>query len=104
MLGALTALRSGACASRFRLVPLGTHSIEVQIGIVVIQMPWWEAILFFAAVILAIWGFMSMVGFRTRYLTHRTNRTAEDLYDDHADSPRKQRRYARRHGGEWRNK
>ena len=72
-------------------------------GIVVIQMPWWEAILFFAAVILAIWGFMSMVGFRTRYLTHRTNRTAEDLYDDYADSPRAQRRYARRHGGEWRN-
>ena len=72
-------------------------------GIVVIQMPWWEAILFFAAVILAIWGFVSMVGFRTRYLTRRTDRSAEDLYDDHADSPREQRRYARRHGGEWRN-
>jgi hypothetical protein len=72
-------------------------------GIVVIQMPWWEAILFFAAVILAIRGFMSMVGFRTRYLTHRTDRTAEDMYRDYADSPRKQRSYARRHGGEWRN-
>ncbi len=64
-------------------------------GIVVIQMPWWEAIPFFAAVILAIWGFMSIVGFRTRYLTQRTDRTAEDLYDDYADSPRQQRRYAR---------
>jgi hypothetical protein len=72
-------------------------------GIVVIQMPWWEAILFFAAVILAIWGFISIVGFRTRYLTRRTDRTPEDMYSDYADLPRKQRRYARRHGGEWRN-
>ncbi|MGD0934552.1 MAG: hypothetical protein ABR922_08265 [Streptosporangiaceae bacterium] len=69
---------------RFHLVPPGSNVIEVQMGIVVIQMPWWEAILFFAAVILAIWGFMSMVGFRTRYLTHRTDRTAGDLYDDYA--------------------
>ena len=61
------------------------------------------AILFFAAVILAIWGFASMVGFRTRYLTHRTDRTAQDMYGKFADSPRKQRRYARHHGGEWRN-
>jgi hypothetical protein len=70
---------------------------------VVIVMPWWEAILFFAAVILAIWGFASMIGFRTRMLTRRTDRTAQDLYGDYADSPRKQRRYARQHGGEWRN-
>ena len=88
---------------RFHLVPPGSNVIEVQMGIVVIQMPWWEAILFFAAVISAIWGSMSMVGFRTRYLTHRTDRTAEDMYRDYADSPRKQRSYARRHGGEWRN-
>ena len=39
-------------------------------GIVVIQMVWWEAVLFFAVVIFAIY------------------------------SPRKQRRYAKRHGGE----
>ena len=68
-----------------------------------IQMPWWETVLFFAAVILAIWGFASIVGFRTRTLTRRTDRTAEDMYDQFADSPRKQRRYARHHGGEWRN-
>jgi hypothetical protein len=68
---------------------------------VVIQMPWWEALLFFAAVILAIWGFASLVGFRTRTLTRRTDRTAQDMYADFTDSPRKQRRYAKRHGGEW---
>jgi len=66
---------------------------------VVIQMVWWEAVLFFAAVIVALWGFASIVGFRTRTLTRRTDRTAQDMYDNYANSPRKQRR----HGGEWRN-
>jgi len=64
-------------------------------------MPWWEAVLFFSAVILAIWGFASMVGVRTRFLSRRTDRTAQDMYDQFADSPRRQRRYARHHGGEW---
>jgi hypothetical protein len=66
-------------------------------------MPWWEAIIFFAAVILAIWGFVSLVGFRTRTLTRRTDRTAQDLYGGYANSPREQRKYAKRHGGEWHN-
>jgi hypothetical protein len=66
-------------------------------------MPWWEVTLFFAAVILAICGFASLVGVRTRSLTRHTDRTASDLYDQFADSPRKQRKYARQHGGEWRN-
>jgi hypothetical protein len=66
-------------------------------------MPWWETTLFFAAVILAIWGFASIVGLRTRHLKRHTDRTAEDMYDQYSDSPRKQRRYARQHGGEWHN-
>lgn len=66
-------------------------------------MSWWETILFLAAVILAIWGFASLVGFRTRSLTRRTDRTAEQMYDRFADSPRRQRKYARQHGGEWHN-
>lgn len=65
-------------------------------------MPWWEALIFFAVVIVAIWGFLSMVGLRTRSLSRRTDRTAQDMYDQFADSPRKQRRYARDHGGQWR--
>ena len=65
-------------------------------------MPWWEEILFLMAAGLAIWGFISLVGFRTRTLTRRSNRTAEDLYGNYADSPRKQRRYAREHGAQWR--
>jgi hypothetical protein len=67
----------------------------------VIQVPWWETVLFLMAVAVAIWGFASIVGFRTRTLTRKTDRTAEDLYPDYADSVRKQRRYAREHGGYW---
>jgi hypothetical protein len=51
-------------------------------GIVVIQMVWWEAVLFFAAVIFAIYAFASIVGFRTRTLTRPTDRTAQDMYDN----------------------
>jgi len=71
-------------------------------GIVVIQMSWWEIILFIAVVIFAIYAFASIVGFRTRTLTRRTDRTAENMYDNYADPPRKQHRYARHHGGEGR--
>jgi hypothetical protein len=65
-------------------------------------MPWWGYVLFLIAVAVAIWGFLSVVGFRTNTLTRRTSRTAENLYPDYADSPRKQRRYAKEHGGQWR--
>jgi hypothetical protein len=66
-------------------------------------MSWWEIIVFILVVIVAIWGFASIVGLETKNLTRRTSRTAQDLYDSHADSPRKQRRYAREHGGSWHN-
>jgi len=58
-------------------------------------------VLFLMAVAVAIWGFISLTRFRTDILNRRTYRTAEDLYPNFADSPAKQRRYAREHGGEW---
>ena len=54
-----------------------------------------------ALLIFAVYAFLELAGFRTRYLTHRTTRRAEDLYDQYADSPRKQHRYAKEHGGSW---
>jgi hypothetical protein len=66
-------------------------------------MSWWEITVFIIVVIVAIWGFASMVGLETRNLTRRTSRTAQDLYSSYGDSPRKQRRYAREHGGSWHN-
>jgi hypothetical protein len=52
--------------------------------------------------ILGIGGFVSIVRFQTWRLTRKTGRTAEDLYPGYADSPRQQRKYAREHGGQWR--
>jgi hypothetical protein len=82
---------------------MGSGIASSPAEIVVICMSWWETLLFLAAVIVAIWGFASLVGFRTRSVTRRTDRTADQLYDQFADSPRRQRKYARQHGGEWHN-
>jgi hypothetical protein len=62
-------------------------------------MPWWEIVVFFAAVILAIYGFASIVGFRTRSLSRRTDRTAENMYDNYAELTPRQRRQARERDG-----
>lgn len=67
-----------------------------------IQLPWWGYVLFLMAVAIAIWGFISLVRFRTRELSHKTDRTAQDLYPSFADSPREQHRFAQEHGGQWR--
>lgn len=61
-------------------------------------MPWWGTVLFLAAVVLAIWGFLSIVGFRTGTLTRKTDRRAEDLYGDYADPGRRQHRFLHMHG------
>jgi hypothetical protein len=76
------------------------HRIGAAARIEVIQMPWWEIVLFLMAVAVAIWGFLALVGLDTRVLTRRTERRAEDLYRDYASLTRKQRRYAREHGGQ----
>lgn len=62
---------------------------------------WWEDILIAALLIFGFYCFLLLVGFRTDLLTRKTHRTAENLYDKFADSPRRQRTYAREHGGTW---
>jgi hypothetical protein len=49
-----------------------------------------------------IYAFIELTGARTRWMNRHSARTAESMYDNYADSRRKQRRYAREHGGEWR--
>jgi len=61
----------------------------------------WLDIAIAAVLIFTVYAFLELAGFRTRYLTHRTTRRAEDLYDQYADSPRKQHRFAKEHGGSW---
>jgi hypothetical protein len=62
---------------------------------------WWQYIIIAAVILLGIYGFLTLTRFETRVLSRRTNRTAADMYPSYADSLRKQRRYARQHGGEW---
>jgi hypothetical protein len=49
-----------------------------------------------------IYAFIELTGFRTRWLTRKSTRTAESMYANYADSPGKQRRYAKGRGGERR--
>ncbi len=63
---------------------------------------WWQDILGVAAGIFVIYCFLVLAGFRTRLLSRKTDRTVESMYSSYADSNRKQRKYAREHGGQWR--
>ena len=63
---------------------------------------WWEYIILVLVMIFGVYCFVWLVGFRNPPLTRKTDRTADDLYSSYADSPRKQRKYAREHGGQWR--
>jgi hypothetical protein len=65
-------------------------------------LPWWGYVLFLLAVAIAIWGFISLVKFRTRDLSRKSDRTAEDLYPNYADSLRQHHRFAQERGGQWR--
>lgn len=62
---------------------------------------WWQYLIGAVVVIVVVYAFISLVRFQTRRLSSRTNRTAEDVYDNYADPLRKQRKYAQERGGEW---
>ncbi|PZS37119.1 MAG: hypothetical protein DLM62_20870 [Pseudonocardiales bacterium] len=64
---------------------------------------WWQYVIMAVVAIVVVYTFVSLTRFQTRRLTRKTDRTAEDMYDSYAGSPGKQRRYARKRGGEWRN-
>lgn len=63
-------------------------------------MSWWMYIVVLAILLFGIYAFIELTGARTRWMTRRSERTAESMYDNYGDSPRAQRRYAKRHGGE----
>jgi hypothetical protein len=60
----------------------------------------WMDIGIVALMLAGVYAFTQLVGWRTRDLTRRTTRRAEDMYGQFADSPRQQRRHAAEHGGE----
>jgi hypothetical protein len=61
---------------------------------------WWEYVIIAAVLVFGIYSFLTFTGLETRVLSRRTTRTAESMYPGYADSRRKQRGYARQHGGE----
>ena len=63
---------------------------------------WGEYIIAAAVLILVVYCFLVVVGFRTRLLTRKTDRTAESMYRSYADSNRKQRKHPGDRGGQWR--
>jgi hypothetical protein len=56
---------------------------------------WWQYVIAAVVVIVAVCGFVSLTRFETGWLTRKTDRTAEDMYDSYAGSPRNQHRHAR---------
>lgn len=63
---------------------------------------WWLDIIIVLVLIFGVYGFLTLVGFRGRWFSRRTERTAESMYENYADSTRQQRRYAKQRGQTWR--
>jgi hypothetical protein len=53
---------------------------------------WWIYVVIVAVLALGIYGFLSLVRLQTRWLTSKTNRRAEDMYDNFAGSPGRRHR------------
>ena len=51
---------------------------------------WWQYIIIVAVLALGIYGFVVLVRFMTQQMTHKTDRRAEDMYDEFG-SPRKEK-------------
>ncbi|MGH3407889.1 MAG: hypothetical protein ACRDRJ_36110 [Streptosporangiaceae bacterium] len=63
---------------------------------------WWEYVIIAGLLVFAGYAFVALVRFQERFMTRKTDRRAEDLYDSYADgrgSRHHSRRLARRHGG-----
>jgi hypothetical protein len=58
---------------------------------VVINM-WWINIVVPILMVLGVYGFLRIVGVQTSWLTRKTHRRAEDMYDEFAGPPGKRHR------------
>jgi hypothetical protein len=61
---------------------------------------WWQYIIIAVVLALLIYGFVTIVGYRTRTLTSKTDRTAESMYADYADVKPKPQKDATTGSGE----
>jgi hypothetical protein len=76
----------------------GQSSTNNQPGLKAIEMSLVDILIVPAVLILGVYCFVWLVGVRTRTSTRISNRTAESMYPNYADSPRQQRKYAKEHG------
>jgi hypothetical protein len=54
---------------------------------------WWQYIIIVAVIALGIYGFVAFTRYMTRQMTHKTDRRAEDMYDEFGS--------ARKEKGRW---
>jgi hypothetical protein len=62
----------------------------------------WADIGIAAVLLIGVYCFLRLIGWQTKVTMRKSTRRAEDLYGQYAGSPRAQRKYAREHGGQWR--
>jgi hypothetical protein len=62
----------------------------------------WMNLVVIVVLLVGVYGFARLAGFRTKRLSSHTDRTAETIYGNYADSQSEQERFADRHGGSWR--
>jgi hypothetical protein len=62
----------------------------------------WIPIVVVILLALGVYGFVALARMQTHWLSDRTTRTVDSMYEQYGDSPRKQHRFARAHGGSWR--
>lgn len=61
----------------------------------------WVDIGIAAFLIFGLYACWQVFRVQARLANRRSIRRAEDLYDQYADTPRQQRKYAKEHGGSW---
>jgi hypothetical protein len=54
---------------------------------------WWQYIIIVAVIALGIYGFVTFTRYMTHQMTHKTDRRAEDMYDEFGS--------ARKEKGRW---
>ena len=64
-------------------------------------MQWWDYVMVVGAFLIGIFAFWALSRSLGRALSQGSSPVADSMYGNYADSLRKQRRYARQHGGEW---
>ena len=80
------AVDGSPCAQRVQPLPIG--KVKDVTRKVVISM-WWIYIVMPILFALGIYGFLRIIGVQKRFLTRKTDRRAEDMYDEFADPPEK---------------